>query len=236
MNTCAAGPDTGIPTPRPSYSISSDAPGTDAAALTAAAFASASYLFRNQLNDSNYADELLSHAESVYAFAESATPWQTYATAVTAAKGLYETNTYTNQLVYGALWLYRATGNTTYRDKASSYFDQFNLGSTPVVVMDWSDQTGAVFVLGAELDSSNTKYKNAAINYLDTIIHGSNPCTYTSGGLLWCGGASTSNSLVPPQDTALLALLYSKIDSSKADDYTSFALSQLDYLLGNNRM
>lgn len=232
-----SGPDTGIPTPRPSYMVNSSAPGTDVAALTAAALASSSYLFRNQLNDSDYADQLQSHAESLFQFAETATPWQVYTEAVPAAEEYYATGNYTSQLVYGALWLYKATGNSTYRDKASSYFDQFNLSNMKsIAVMDWSDQTGAVYVLGAELDSSNTKYKTAAVQYLDTIIHGGNPCSYTNGGLLWCGGASDDNSLVPAQDMALLALLYSRLDSSKSSDYTQFAVSQIEYMLGKNRM
>ncbi|KAI7854298.1 Six-hairpin glycosidase-like protein [Circinella umbellata] len=229
------GPDTNIPTPRPSYKITADAPGTDIAALTAAAFAASSYLFRNQLNDTNYADVLQSHAESLYNFAETATPFQLYTESVSASKEYYEATAYANQLVFGALWLYRATGNTHYRDKASSYFDQFKLSSTPITVMDWSDQTGAVYVLGTALDSSNTKYKDAAKKYLDAIALGKNgPCSFTNGGLLWCGDESDVNSLVPVQNTALLALLYDKITSGT--DYTDFATGQIKYILGDNRM
>ncbi|KAI8147607.1 Six-hairpin glycosidase-like protein [Fennellomyces sp. T-0311] len=229
------GPDTGIPSDRPSYKITSDAPGTDIAALTAAAFAATSYLFRNQLNDTDYADTLQSHAESLYGFAESAQPYQVYTQAVAASQGYYETSTYSNQLVYGALWLYRATGNTQYRDKASQYFDQYQIGSSKITVMDWSDQTGAVYVLGALIDNGNSKYKDAATSYLNTIINGDSPCSYTNGGLLWCGGASDSNSLVPAQDIALLALLYGRVQNPAAD-YTDFAESQIKYMLGNNRM
>ncbi|CDS06236.1 hypothetical protein LRAMOSA08764 [Lichtheimia ramosa] len=230
------GPDTDIPSDRPSYMINSTAPGTDIAAQTAAAFAASSYLFRNQLNDTDYANLLQSHAESLFNFADTAKPWQTYTTVVTATADYYATNTYTNQLVYAALWLYRATGNSTYRDKASSYFDQFKLANQPISLTDWSDQTIAAFVLGAQLDSDNSKYRDAATKWLDDIIHGSDICTYTKGGLLWCDGYSDDNSLVPAQDTALLALLYSKIDSSKSSDYTSFATNQINYMLGNNRM
>lgn len=100
-----------------------DNPGTDAAALTAAAFASASLVFRD--TDSNYTDKLVSHAKTVYEFAETGTPWQVYSDAVTEADEYYGMGNYTSQLVYGALWLYRATGDTKYRDKASRYYDQF---------------------------------------------------------------------------------------------------------------
>ncbi|KAG1246824.1 hypothetical protein G6F68_014466 [Rhizopus microsporus] len=104
--------------------------------------------------------------------------------------------------------------------------------------MDWSDQTNAVFVLGAEIDSSNTKYATAAKKVLDTIVNSASgsPCTFTDGGLLWCNGYSDDNSLVPAQDMALLALMYAQLDSSRSESYTKFAKSQIEYLLGNNYM
>lgn len=230
------GPDTNIPTPRPSYMINNTSPGTDVAAVGAAAFASASYLFRNRFNDSNYADTLTSHAISLYNFAETANPQQPYTTSIPAIAEFYQTNTVQNQLVWGALWLYRATGNQTYLTKASSYFDRFNLGSVDITPMDWSDQSGGVFVLGSMLDNSTQKYRTAAERYLDTLTQGQGPCSFTGGGLLWCGQSSASNSLIPAQDTALLALLYSGLNSDKGTGYTKFALGQIDYLLGNNPM
>ncbi|KAG2174774.1 hypothetical protein INT43_005836 [Umbelopsis isabellina] len=230
------GPDTNIPTPRPSYMINNTSPGTDVAAVGAAAFASASYLFRNRLNDSNYADTLTSHAISLYNFAETASPQQPYTTSIPAIAEFYQTNTIQNQLVWGALWLYRATGNQTYLTKASKYFDQFNLSSVDITPMDWSDQSGGVFVLGSMLDNSTQKYRAAAERYLDTLTQGQGPCSFTGGGLLWCGQSSASNSLIPAQDTALLALLYSGLNSDKGSGYTKFALGQIDYLLGNNPM
>ncbi|CAO3631798.1 unnamed protein product [Cunninghamella blakesleeana] len=205
--------------------------------MTAAALASTSYLMRTFANDSSYADTLLSAAQSVYALAETK-PFQVYSNSVPAADGLYQTNNFTGQLVYGALWLYKATGNTTYRDKASNYYDTFTLGAVPVSPMDWSDPTGSVHILGVEVDQSNTKYTTNAKKWLDTMISGSNgsPCTYTNGGLLWCEGYSNSNSMVPLQDTSLLALLYSRLDPSNSQKYVDFATKQLNYMLGDNYM
>ncbi|ORX52671.1 Six-hairpin glycosidase [Hesseltinella vesiculosa] len=229
------GPDTSIPTPRPSFAINNTATGTDVAAMTAAALASASYLYQNLVKDTNYAQQLLTSAESVYALAEIQ-PWHVYTDNVPAAQNLYETNSYASQLVFGALWLYRATGNTTYRDKASSYFDSFNLTNVPVSPMDWSDATGAVYVLGAEIDPSNTKYATGAKRWLNAMTGGKGPCTFTSGGMLWCNGYSDSNSLVPVQDTSLLAILYSQTDPAAAPPLLSFAQSQINYMLGDNYM
>jgi endoglucanase len=238
FNSNFLGPDTGIPSPRPSYQVNKTVIGTDAVAISAAALASASYLFRNHLNDTDYADTLLDNATSLFNLADTVQPRQVYTQSIPAIQEFYNTNNYTSQLTYAALWMYKASGNETYRTMASDYFDQFNLAGQTVGVMDWSDQTNGVFVLGAELDPTNTKYATAAKNVLDTIINSQSgsPCTFTNGGMLWCDGYSDSNSLVPPQDMALLALLYSRLDSSKSDSYTSFAVNQIDYLLGNNYM
>ncbi|KAJ8661935.1 hypothetical protein O0I10_002266 [Lichtheimia ornata] len=231
------GPDTNIPDKRPSYSITSDAPGTDIAAQTSAAFASASYLFRHLFNDSNYADTLQSHAEALFSFADTAMPQQLYTEAVSASQEYYTSSGYKIPLVYAALWLYRASGNPSYRDKASAYFDQFKLYKyQPINIMDWSDPAGAIYVLGTQVDPDNTKYKDSAIYYLDAIIHGNDVCGFTKGGLLWCEHESESNALVPAMDTAFLALIYSSLDTSKSSDYMQFATSQIDYVLGNNYM
>ncbi|KAG0749679.1 hypothetical protein G6F57_004934 [Rhizopus arrhizus] len=232
------GPDTNIPTPRPSYQVNRTSVGTDAVALASAALASASYLFKNHLNDTGYANQLLSNATSLFDLAYSAQPRNVYTNAIPAIAEFYNTNNYTSQLTYAALWMYKATGNTTYKDLASTFFDEFKLANQQVSVMDWSDQTNAVFVLGAEIDSSNTKYATAAKKVLDTIVNSASgsPCTFTDGGLLWCNGYSDDNSLVPAQDMALLALMYAQLDSSRSESYTKFAKSQIEYLLGNNYM
>ncbi|KAI8987553.1 Six-hairpin glycosidase-like protein [Mycotypha africana] len=233
------GPDTGIPKPRPSYQVNRTAVGTDAVAISSAALASASYLFRNKFNDSAYADTLLTKASSLFDLADTATPRTVYTKAIPALADYYATNTYTSQLTFAALWMYKATADSNYRTKASNYFDQFKLGDTKTIgVMDWSDQTAAVYVLGSELDSSNTKYATAAKQVLDTIINSGkgSPCTFTNGDLLWCDGYSDSNSMVPAQDMSLLALLYSRLDDTRKDSYTQFAKNQIDYMLGNNFM
>lgn len=223
--------------PRPSYQVNRTAIGTDAVAISAAALASASYLFKNGLNDTDYANRLLNTAGSLFNLADTAQPRNTYTNAIPAIADYYGTNNYTSQLTFAALWMYKASGNDTYKTMASDYFDQFNLGDIKQVgVMDWSDQTNAVFVLGAEVDPTNTKYATAAKKVLDMIVNSESgsPCSYTKGGLLWCDGFSTQNSLIPAQDVALLALLYSKI--TPTDSYTQFAEKQINYLLGNNYM
>ena len=229
------GPDTGIPTPRPSYMIDTLAPGTDAAALTAAALAATSIVLR--AGDEEYANTLVSHAESLFSFAESASPWRVYSDSVVEAQEYYATSTYTSQIVYGALWLYRATNNTSYRDKASDYFDQFSLKSKKITIMDWHDQTGGVFVLGAALDDTTDKYEDAAGEYIETIIQegSGGPCKYTNGGLLWCDTQSEWSSLAIASNMAFLAAMYSHT-VDETSEFDKFARSQINYVLGANPM
>ena len=54
---------------RPAYKIDTDNPGSDLAAETAAAFASASLLFKD--SDPDYSAELLTHAIEMYDFADN---------------------------------------------------------------------------------------------------------------------------------------------------------------------
>ncbi|CAO3640679.1 unnamed protein product [Mucor fragilis] len=230
------GPDTGIPLPRPSYMINSSAPGTDAAALTSAALSSASYLFKNYLNDTAYADELLSHAVSLMDFAETAKPWKPYSQSVPAAVDYYNTNRYQSQLLFGSLWLNKATGNNTYLEKANAYYDMFR-SELFYGITDWSDQTGAALVLGATLNA--TKYKQPATDYLDRVLDTSSEdsiCNYTYGGLFYCQGYSYSNSVMPPLNTALLIGFLKKSFPETGTNYTDFITNQVNYILGNNHM
>lgn len=232
------GPDTGIPLPRPSFMVNNSAPGTDAAALTSAALSSASILFREHFNDSQYADLLLSHAYVLQNFAETAQPYQPYSIAVPAAAKYYNTNTYKSQLVYGNLWLYKASKNSTYLRRANELYDQYNT-SLVLGVMDWSDPTGATLVLGATLDSE--KYRDTAMNYFDRVIGTSNTssrlCNYTEGGLLYCKGYSDHNSVMPPLNMGMLiAVMKKSFPSLVGSSYTNFIQKQLNYLLGENKM
>ncbi|KAI9253267.1 Six-hairpin glycosidase-like protein [Helicostylum pulchrum] len=231
------GPDTGIPLPRPSFMINSSSPGTDAAALASAALSSASYLFRNQFNDTEYADTLLSHAYDLLTFAETAKPWRAYSVSVPAAVDYYNTNTFQSQLIYGNMWLYKATENVTYLERANAHYDAFN--STLVYgVMDWSDPTGAMLILGATLDAD--KYQARAMRYLDTVLdttQNSSICKYTDGGLFYCKGYSTSNSVMPPLNMGFLVAIMKKAFPNLLNgSYTSFIQRQIDYILGANKM
>ncbi|RHZ84474.1 hypothetical protein Glove_81g55 [Diversispora epigaea] len=249
------GPDTSIPYPRPSFNINSTAHGTDVAGEAAAAFAASSLVFRNYFNDSAYADILLSHAKDTYALAEL-TPFVLYQNSVPQIVNVYPSSNFTDELVWGALWLHRAINNESnnnnsesnyyYLNKAINYFNNYSMAGQNNVV-NWDDKTGAVYLLFADLihkygregQEDLSKWKNEIERYLDGIINLST-CSLTKGGLYWCDEDSKAASLNPALNAAFLLLLYSSLNVSsststkKIQSYKDFAMSQIDYTLGKN--
>ncbi|RUS18368.1 Six-hairpin glycosidase-like protein [Endogone sp. FLAS-F59071] len=225
-----SGPDTGIPTPRPSYFVNSTHTGTDVVAEAAAAFASASVLFTvlgnvtQNSNDTAYAALLLTHAEQLFDFAVNAKPYNMYQTSDTALNGKYISTGYTDELFWASVHLYRATKNVTYLDTARQFYTSFNLsGSTRAVNWDW--KTGAAYVLMAELTygdvvtglqatNDSASWQLIAEQFLDSITNVTEQVStqgayLTQGGLWWYNGESEGNSLSISMTQSMLLFLYS---------------------------
>ncbi|CAG8707533.1 9435_t:CDS:2 [Cetraspora pellucida] len=236
------GPDTSIPYPRPAYDINATAHGTDVAADAAAAFASSAILFRDFFDDPDYAEILITHAISVYNFAENATLKVASTGSSTASYG-YSSSSYNDKLVYGALWLYRATSKVQYLDKAINYYNQFQMHDSSRV-FSWDDQTGVCNILLAQIfhyqsNANTTLWRGEAERYLDRIMMtNQSNCSLTHGGLLWCNGDSQSGSLPIALYSVFGFLMYSTYASTteKSNAYKNFSASQIDYLFGANPM
>ena len=71
---------------RPSYKVDSSHPGSDLTGETAASFASASILFKDE--DPSYSEALLDHAKRLYDFADKYRG--KYSDAITNAAGFYK--------------------------------------------------------------------------------------------------------------------------------------------------
>src|SRR5690606_20745092 len=105
------GPAEVMPMARPAYRIDATCGGSDLAAETAAAMAASSMVFRP--TDPAYANTLVTHAEQLYAFAD--TVRRAYHECITDATNFYRSwSGYQDELVWGAIWLYRATGDSSY--------------------------------------------------------------------------------------------------------------------------
>ena len=212
-------------TTRNAFYIDANNPGSDVAASTSSALAAASMLFRGV--DNQYADELLKNAKQLYTFAE--TYQGKYSDSVSAANPFYTSwSGYGDELASGAAWLYKATGEKSYLNKAENHFKTRigGLGDWSWAVDDHS--YGAAVILAQESDDSF--FKGQVEGWLNRWINGGGNIKYTSGGF---AHRAAWGSVPVTSSAAYLAQLYN--DTVKEDKrYSDFATKQMDYMLGDN--
>ncbi|GAB4215023.1 MAG: hypothetical protein OHK0022_54410 [Roseiflexaceae bacterium] len=221
---------------RPSYKVDASCPGSDLAGETAAALAAASIVF--QPTDPTYASTLRTHAQQLYSFAD--TYRGKYSDCITDAAAFYRSwSGYNDELVWGALWLYRATNDVAYLNKAKAYYA--NLGTEPQSTTKsyrwtqaWDDKSYGSYVLLAKL-TGEAQYTADAERFLDywTVGVNGSRITYTPGGLAWL---DQWGSLRYAANTSFIALVYSDsiTDPVKKARYHDFAVNQINYMLGSN--
>jgi len=231
------GPVEVYPKAAPAYKIDATCGGSDLAGETAAAMAAASLVFK--ASDPTYAATLLTHARQLYTLAD--TKRQKYVECITDAQGYYNSwSGYNDELAWGALWLYRATGETAFLDKAEGFVGSFGTeGQTAFLpykwTQDWDSKFYGSYVLLARL-TGKQKYKDAIernLAYWTTGTPEGERVTYTPGGLAWL---SQWGSLRYALNESFLALAYAKdvADATKQQRYRDFAMRQLNYALGSN--
>ena len=219
---------------RPAYRITATCGGSDLAGETAAAMAASSMVFRQ--TDPAYADTLLQHARQLYDFADNFRG--KYSSCITDASGYYNSwSGFNDELVWGAIWLYRATNEAAYLSKAESYYA--NLGTEPQTTTKsfrwthaWDDKSYGCYVLLANL-TNNPTYRADAERWLDYWSIGAG--LRTPGGLAYVDTAGWG-ALRYASNTAFLALVYSDqlSDATKRQRYHDFAVRQINYALGQN--
>ncbi len=227
------GPAEVMPMARPSYKIDATCPGSDLAGETAAALAAASLVF--QPTDPTYATTLRTHAVQLYTFADSYRG--KYSDCITDAAAFYNSwSGYQDELVWGALWLYRATGDDAYLTKAQS--EAAGMSQDFKWTHAWDDKSYGSRVLLAQL-TGNSSYRQSVEQWLNywTVGHSGQRVTYTPGGLAWL---DQWGSLRYTANTAFIALLYSDWLASNGGNealvtrYHDFGVDQINYILGDN--
>ena len=222
---------------RPSFKIDANNPGTDLACETAAALASASIIFQD--TDPSYSQELLQHAEQLYEFGD--TYRGKYSDAIPNVSGFYNSwSGYQDELVWGAIWLYLATNDQAYLNKAIQEYD--NVGNEQGTnfkphswTVAWDDKIYASYVLLAEI-TGDQQYHDDARRFLDQWfvnrpISGKGP-GFTPAGFpildQWGSFRYAAN-------TAFLLFEYSDIvDEPLRSKYYDRAKWIMDYILGSN--
>ena len=221
---------------RPSYAITASCPGSDLAGETAAALASASIVF--QASDPTYAATLLTHAESLYTFAD--TYRGIYSNCITDAQGFYTSSGYNDELVWGAIWLYEATGNSSYLAKAESYYANLNTQAQTTYkayswTINWDDVSYGCYILLAEI-TGQQQYITDSEDYLNwwTVGFNGSEVSYSPGGEAFL---NQWGSLRYTANTAFLALIFADYLGSSNPLYSryhDFAKRQVNYILGEN--
>ncbi|SEF37586.1 Fibronectin type III domain-containing protein [Amycolatopsis pretoriensis] len=223
---------------RPAYRVDDSCPGSDLAGEAAAQLAAGSLVF--QADDPTYAGTLLTHAKQLYSFADNHRG--AYSNCITDAQNFYKSwSGYQDELVWGAIWLYKATGDSGYLTKARTEYEK--LATEPQTTtrsyrwtLAWDDKSYGAYVLLAQL-TGDPEYVADANRWLDWWTTGVNGqrVPYSPGGQ---AVLDQWGSLRYAANTAFVALTYSDWlranDPTRAATYHAFGVRQIDYALGDN--
>eukprot|EP00250_Pteridium_aquilinum_P020050 c24683_g1_i5 orf=162-1631(+) len=227
-------------TPRTAFQINASNPGTEVAAETAAALASASLVF--QMHDAEYSALLLDRATMLFQFADL------NRASFTDECPFYCTYSgYDDELLWAASWLWKASNDSSYL----RYIQNALQTSRGTMEFSWDDKFAGLAVLLSKMyfegEDSLKVAKWRADGFMCVNLPG-NPMTRvtrTPGGLLYMRpGANTQYA----SGAAFLAGLYSSYllqnnqtviitcgnKEYSAKDLLDFAQGQVDYVLGRN--
>ncbi|KAL0360565.1 UNVERIFIED_CONTAM: Endoglucanase 10 [Sesamum radiatum] len=238
---------------RPLRQVNTTIPGTDVAAETAAALASASLVFKSV--DSTYASSLLKHARQLFAFADKYR--KSYSISIPEVQSFYNSTGYGDELLWAAGWLYHATGRKPYFYATGKTAETYGNWGNPTW-FSWDNKLAGAQVLmsrvsffGSKDVSTNDvlgKYRETAEAVMCGFLPKSPTATEsrTENGLIW---VSEWNALQQSVSSAFLAVVYSDYmrtsrtphiscsgSTFKPSDLRDFATSQANYVLGDNPM
>ena len=229
---------------RPSYKINTQTPDSAIAGQTAAAFASASILFR-QTDNVAYADLLLDKAKRMFDFGDRYRGMN----AQVAANGSQDTSSpytdwnYYDELVWGATWIHKAeiAKNGTYGNAFLARAEQLYTDGAGAmrnrvdVPYSWQSVDKGADVLLSGLSNNPTIYRTEIQNHLDYWTTGYNGRTIqkSPGGM---GIQDPWGTLRYSTTQAFVALAYSDrvTNAEQKAKYQDFALKQVNYALGDN--
>ena len=218
---------------RPAMAVTPEKPGSDVAAASAAALASASILFR-QSGDQSYADTLLDASESLYAFADCYRG--KYSDSIEAVQSFYNSwSGYDDELAYGAAWLARAVeadggDGGSYRATALDLYQNEIVGLNNGWTHNWDDASYATAVLLAQ-DVGDAGILADVRSWLDSWVEGTNGVQITDGGLRHI---SPWGSLRYAANTAMMAGEVADKLIDPEGHYRQLASETIDYILGSN--
>ncbi len=181
---------------------------------------------------SSKTDSYLEHAVHIFEMADASKSDDTYNDS--NAAGFYRSSHFYDELFWAANWLYIATGEQQYLDKATSYIPNLGLelGTNELKYswcQCWDDVQQGGMLLYAR-STKDTKYINQVKKHLD---YWNNDVEKLDGGLRWL---ATWGCLRYAETAAFLAAVASDtlLTGSDAEKYKDFYETQINYALGDN--
>ncbi|XP_058746726.1 endoglucanase 11-like [Vicia villosa] len=242
-------------TSRRAYKIDENNPGSEVAGETAAALASASILFRK--TNPHYSQLLLHHAQELFEFGDKFRG--KYDESVEVVKGYYTSvSGYMDELLWAALWLYKATEKEEYLKYVLENAYDFGGTTWAMTEFSWDVKYAGVQAIASMLLMEEKykkhkvileQYRSKANHYICACLNlnnaSKNNVDRTPGGLLYI---RQWNNIQYVANAAFLLTIYSdhllasnqKLQCQKSEvdpnEIFSFAKSQVDYILGSNPM
>ena len=201
--------------------IDANNPGSELAGETAAAMAAAAVVFQEV--NATYAAELVMHAEELFDFADKYRG--KYSDSIWDANSFYRSYGFNDELVWAAIWLYKATGDSGYLDRAVAMYDQFGLNGI-TGVYSWDDKTVGVHAMMAEALPDVPKYKQSLQAFCDHAVNGQQRSP--KGQLFYYQWGS----LRYASNAIFICLQAAELLPDRAEAYTDLAEGQMDYILG----
>ncbi|KAL5988062.1 hypothetical protein ACLOJK_035825 [Asimina triloba] len=240
-------------TSRQAYKIDAENPGSDLAGETAAAMAAASIAFRQ--TNPHYSHLLLHHAQQLFEFGDKHRG--EYDRSVKIVKDYYASvSGYKDELLWAALWLYRATDREDYLSYVVNNAHCFGGIGWAITEFSWDVKYAGVQILAAQVLMSGRhpkhshilqQYQSKAEHYLCSCLnknHNESNVDRTPGGLLYI---RQWNNMQYVSSAAFLLTVYAdylqratkKVFSCPygevaPQELVQFAKSQVDYILGSN--
>lgn len=193
---------------RPVFFATPENPCTDIVANTVGALA----MYSINFND----DKSLEYAQKLYEFVKS----NDKEVATIGCEEYYPTTSYLDDLSWASACLYKATGDVSYLNECKSYLDE---AGDDYLYSGWCPDWADVWLMTATLIEDWDVVENT----LDDLI--SDKSYQTPQGFCYFTdwGSNRYNC-----NTQIIGLIFDKFNNT--DKYTSWAKTQMDYILGKN--
>ncbi|KAF9587080.1 hypothetical protein IFM89_039700 [Coptis chinensis] len=233
--------------------------GPDLAGEMAAALASASIVFRD---DVKYSKKLLDGATALYKFADDLNRRLSYSRGNSYIAPYYNSTGYWDEYMWSAAWMFYATGNASYLERATqntvaTYANTFSR-IPDLSVLSWDNKLPAAELLltrlriflspGYPYEDMLSSYHNETGLNMCSYLRQFNVFTWTKGGLILLNHGRPQPLQYVANAAFLASLFVDYMDATgvpgwfcgpyfiSSDKLRFFATSQVNYILGANPM